>query len=139
MRLIDDKAKALFGREAPTLNALVRLASGLPKMDVTFIDIETEKRVALGQGNLMYIYMVNKMTDGRMKLRRMGISELDVEAIAAHLDPRLREMADWIQEDFMVACRNGYNETHKRLYGAPMAAIEDYFPLRVLQEARQKK
>ena len=139
MRLIDDKAKALFGREAPTLNALVRLASGLPKMDVTFIDIETEKRVALGQGNLMYIYMVNKMTDGRMKLRRMGISEVDVEAIAAHLDPRLREMADWIQEDFMVACRNEYNETHKRLYGAPMAAIEDYFPLRVLQEARQKK
>lgn len=139
MRLIDAQAKALFGREAPTLNALVRLASRLKKMEVTFMDGKKEKRVALGQGNLMYIYMVNKMTDGRMKLRRMGISEEDVDAIAAHLDPRLREMADWIQEDFMVACRNEYNETHKRLYGAPMVAIEDYFPLRVLQAARQKK
>lgn len=46
------------------------------------------------QGNLMYIYMVNKMLDGRMKLRKMGITEENVADIEEVLDSRLIELAN---------------------------------------------
>ena len=72
------------------------------------------QEMVLTQGNLMYIYMVNKMLDGRMKLRKMGISDENVSEIEAVLDPRLIELADWLQDEFLVNTRNEYNETHKR-------------------------
>jgi hypothetical protein len=83
--------------------------------------------------------MVEKMLDGRMKLRKMGITDTDVANIEQALDPRLIALADWLQEDFLVQTRNEYNETHKRLFGASMAAIEHYFPLKILANARADK
>lgn len=83
--------------------------------------------------------MVNKMLDGRMKLRKMGITEENVEDIEEVLDQRLIELADWLQDEFLVQTRNEYNETHKRMFGASMAAIEHYFPLKILANARADK
>lgn len=80
--------------------------------------------------------MADKMSDGRMKLRRMGITEDDVENIKNFLDPRFIQLADWMQEEFLVDKRNEYNEVHKRMFGASMAAIENYFPLKILANAR---
>lgn len=74
-----------------------------------------------------------------MKLRRMGITESDVADIESVLDPRFRQLADWLQEEFLVDTRNEYNETHKRMFGASMAAIENYFPLKILANARIDK
>lgn len=88
------------------------------------------------QGNLMYLYMVNKMTDGRVKLRRMCITEEKMAEIERTLDPRLKQVADWIQEELLPNLRNRYNEVHMRMYGAPMAEIENYFPLMILANAR---
>lgn len=93
----------------------------------------------LTQGNLLYIYMVDKMTDGRMKLRRMGITESDIAQIENFLDPRFKALGDWLQDEFLVDTRNEYNETHKRMFGASMAAIENYFPLKILANARVDK
>ena len=93
----------------------------------------------LTQGNLLYIYMVDKMTDGRMKLRRMGITEDDITSIENFLDPRFKVLGDWLQNEFLVSTRNEYNETHKRMFGASMAAIENYFPLKILANARIDK
>ncbi|MDE6481035.1 MAG: hypothetical protein K2L45_12290 [Muribaculaceae bacterium] len=90
----------------------------------------------LTQGNLLYIYMTDKMTDGRMKLRRMGITEDDVERIKDSVDPRFIQLADWMQEEYLTEKRNGYNEVHKRMFGTSMAAIENYFPLKILANAR---
>lgn len=61
-------------------------------------DIETH---TLTQANLLYIYMVDKMADGRMKLRRMGITDKDVETISKSLDPNAKAVMDWVQGDFM--------------------------------------
>lgn len=83
------------------------------------------------QGNLMYVYMADKMSDGRRLLRHMGITDDDVENATTTLDPRLREIADWVQDDFLPELRERYNETHKRMYGAPMAKIDNYVPLQV--------
>lgn len=93
----------------------------------------------LTQGNLLYIYMADKMSDGRMKLRRMGITEDDIDNIRNFIDPRFIELADWMQEEFLLEKRNEYNEVHKRMFGASMAAIENYFPLKILANARQEK
>jgi hypothetical protein len=83
--------------------------------------------------------MVDKMADGRMKLRRMGITEESMQRIEDSLDPRMKALGDWLQEEFLVNTRNEYNETHKRMFGASMAAIENYFPLKILANARIDK
>ena len=51
------------------------------KVPVEFWDGGERKLHELTQGNLLYIYMVDKMSDGRMKLRYMGITEQDVQHI----------------------------------------------------------
>ena len=137
--VLDRKAAELFGGKVKTWGDLIRLAARLPKGSVSFWNGGEMQEKELTQGNLMYIYMVNKMLDGRMKLRKMGITEADVAEIEAVLDPRLKELADWMQEEFLVETRNGYNETHKRMFGASMAAIEHSFPLKILANARADK
>lgn len=91
------------------------------------------------QGNLMYVYMADKMSDGRRLLRHMGITDDDVENATSTLDPRLREIADWVQDDFLPELRERYNETHKRMYGAPMAKIDNYVHLRVNKSTIEDK
>lgn len=135
---LDDKAAELFGK-GKTWGSVIRMESKLPKATVSFWDGGEMRDHELTQGNLLYIYMVDKMTDGRMKLRRMGITEQDIASIENFLDPRFKALGDWLQDEFLVATRNEYNETHKRMFGASMAAIENYFPLKILANARIDK
>ena len=106
--------------------------------EVEFMDGGEKVRMKLTQGNMLYIYMVNKMADGRMKLRNMGITEEAVEAIKAQISPKYIEIADWIQDEFLVKKREEYNAVHERVFGASMAAIEDYFPLKINSRSRGK-
>lgn len=135
---LDEKAAELFGK-GKTWGDIIRMERKLPKASVSFWDGGEMRDHELTQGNLLYIYMVDKMTDGRMKLRRMGITEQDVTDIENFLDPRFKALGDWLQDEFLVATRNEYNETHKRMFGASMAAIENYFPLKILANARVDK
>ena len=136
---LDDKAKEIFGGKVKTWSDLIRYVGNLPKGVVSFWNGGEMQEYEMAQGNLMYIYMVNKMLDGKMKLRKMGITDEHVENIAEVLDPRLIKLADWLQGEFLVDTRNEYNETHKRMFGASMAAVEDYFPLKILANAREDK
>lgn len=135
LKTLDEKVSDIFGKKIKW-GDLFSLERNLPKATVTFWDGGEQKAHELTQGNLLYIYMVDKMTDGRMKLRRMGITEEDVENIKEFVDPRFLELADWMQDEFLVEKRNEYNEVHKRMFGASMAAIENYFPLKILANAR---
>lgn len=135
---LDEKAAELFGK-SKTWGDIIRMERKLPKASVSFWDGGEMRDHELTQGNLLYIYMVDKMTDGRMKLRHMGITEQNVADIENFLDPRFKALGDWLQDDFLVATRNEYNETHKRMFGASMAAIENYFPLKILANARVDK
>lgn len=137
--ILDAKAAELFGGKVKTWGDLIRRVGKLPKGTVSFWNGGEMQEREMTQGNLMYIYMVNKMLDGRMKLRKMGITEENVADIEEVLDPRLIELADWLQDEFLVQTRNEYNETHKRMFGASMAAIEHYFPLKILANARADK
>ncbi len=135
LKTLDEKVSDVFGKKMKW-GDLFSLERNLPKATVTFWDGGEQKAHELTQGNLLYIYMVDKMADGRMKLRRMGITEEDVENIKEFVDPRFLELADWMQDEFLVEKRNEYNEVHKRMFGASMAAIENYFPLKILANAR---
>ena len=135
LKELDDKVSKVFGKKM-RWGDIFSLERKLPTMEVNFWDGGEMKPHTLTQGNLAYIYMVDKMSDGRMKLRAMGITDEVVEQITKALDPRLKELADWMQNEFLVEKRNKYNEVHKRMYGASMAAIENYFPLKILAGAR---
>lgn len=126
-------------RKIKNMADMIKLDGKLPTATVKFWDGGEMREHELTQGNLLYIYMVDKMTDGRMKLRRMGITEEDIASVEKALDPRFKEFGDWLQEEFLVDTRNEYNETHKKMFGASMAAIENYFPLKILSNARADK
>ena len=135
LKTLDEKVSEVFGKKMQW-GDLFAMERKMPKATVTFWDGGEQKDHELTQGNLLYIYMVDKMAEGRMKLRRMGITEEDVENIKDFVDPRFLQLADWMQEEFLVGKRNEYNDVHKRMFGASMAAIENYFPLKILANAR---
>ena len=93
-------------------------------------------------GNALYIYAVNKMNDGRMKLTAMNITDQKVRDLANQVKEmfgqEILDVVDWVQREFFSELRNRYNPTHEALFGAPMDAIENYFPLRINASARQK-
>lgn len=146
-QVLDEKVKEVFNADRPGLpkfkvkrwSDLFFIERKMEGMDVDFWDGDQIKRHTLTPGNLLYIYMVDKMSDGKMKLRKMGMSDADVEAIKNHLDPRLIELADWLQDEFLVQKRIEYNAVHERMFGAPMAAIENYFPLKINSRSRSQE
>ena len=86
--------------------------------------------------NLLYIHACEKMSDGRMKLRKMGITEKEVERIREWFmeDPKrkaLMEAIDECQSDVLSKLKEKYNVTHRKLFGVAMSDVEDYFPLRL--------
>lgn len=137
-KILDDKVSEIMGRKM-RWSDLFAMERKMPTVEIAFKDGDGEKYHELTQGNLLYIYMVNKMSDGRMKLRRMGIDEEDVEFITEKIDPRFIQLADWLQDVFLKEKRNEYNPVHERLFGASMAAIENYFPLKVNDRSRGKE
>ena len=101
-----------------------------------------EEEIPLDATNALYIYAVNKMEDGKMKLRARNISEQDVKALKEqvenHFGKEIIAVVDWIQSEYFSQLRNRYNPTHEALFGAPMDAIENYFPLVINPNVRQK-
>ena len=134
LKELDDKVGELFGKGVKFAD-LFSIERKLPNGHVSFYDDGEKISHEIPQGNLLYIYMANKMADGKMKLRKMGISEADVEEIADFVDPRLKQLADWIQGEFLVKKRDKYNAVHERMFGASMADIDNYFPLKILNGA----
>ena len=135
LKRLDEKVSEVYGKKMKW-GDLFAVDRKLPNATVSFMDGGEMKEHELTQGNLLYIYMADKMSDGRMKLRKMGITEEKIEEIKNFLDPHFLELADWMQEEFLMGKRNEYNEVHKRMFGASMAAIENYFPLKILANAR---
>ena len=124
-RILDRKAAEILGKDKAHWADLYKLtrAEGCT-LTYNSAGVEVERKVS--QGNLMYIYMANKMTDGAVKLRHMNITEEDMDLVEEVLDPRLRQLADWIQDDFLPSTRDGYNEVHIRMFGAPMDYVENF-------------
>lgn len=136
---LDEKTKELFGKK--NFTKLVGIdGKGMKEMDVEVTDYsnkETGKRtIHLKQGQMLYIYLVNKETDGEMKLRAMGITDEKVAEIEENLDPRVKAMGEWLQDEYLPECQRRYQATHTKYFGAPMKEVENYFPLAINSRAR---
>ena len=131
---MDAKAREIFGGKVKHWSDLYDI-SRQPGIDLEYLDGVNKVKENLTQGNMLYIYMANKMTDGKMKLRAMGITEEQVEQLKEKIDPRLVQLGDWLQSEYLVNKRVEYNKVYERMFGAPMAAIENYFPIRVNRDA----
>ena len=139
---LDEKTKELFGKKK--FMKLVGIdGKGMKEMDVEVTDYSNKKTgkrtIHLKQGQMLYIYLVNKETDGEMKLRAMGITEEDVAAIEENLDPRVKAMGEWLQDEYLPECQRRYQATHTKYFGAPMKEVENYFPLAINNRARNVK
>lgn len=132
---LDEKVSAVFGKKM-RWSDLYSVVRGMPQVECFFIDGGEKKSHMLTQGNLMYILLADNMEDGRMKLRNMGISEEDVEAIRKQMDPRFLELGRWVVDEFLPSRKEAYNEVHMRMFGAPMSSVDNYFPLHILKGAR---
>lgn len=136
---LDAKAREVFGKKVKRWSDLYKIVRDLDGMDVSITDAGETKTIRLTQGNLLYVYMADKMVDGKMKLRNMGITDEDIEAIKDFLDPRLVTLGDWLQDEYLPRRRVEYNKVHERMFGAPMATIENYFPIKILGDARYQE
>lgn len=139
---LDEKTKELFGKKK--FMKLVGIdGKGMKEMDIEVTDYSNKKTgkrtIHLKQGQMLYIYLVNKETDGEMKLRAMGITEEDVVAIEENLDPRVKAMGEWLQDEYLPECQRRYQATHTKYFGAPMKEVENYFPLAINNRARNVK
>ena len=139
---LDEKTKELFGKKK--FMKLVGIdGNGMKEMDIKVTDYSNKKTgkrtIHLKQGQMLYIYLVNKETDGEMKLRAMGITEEDVAAIEENLDPRVKAMGEWLQDEYLPECQRRYQATHTKYFGAPMKEVENYFPLAINNRARNVK
>lgn len=134
---LEAKVKELFGthkvvgglREVPyTYTSLYGYVDALPMTKVTYYDGAGKREYELSQAQLAYLYIVDKMPMGKATNRGMGVTEEVIEQIEGSLDAKLKEFADWVQEEFLVELGNECNEVHKRMFGANMDSIENYFP-----------
>lgn len=132
--MLNDKAIELFGEDWVKVMNKESNASSNKKINI-YDSTGDSQPVDLTNGQIMYIYMVNKMSDGKVKLIEMGITDNVVSDIASNLSPKLIEMADWIQEQYLPTLRDKYNRTHVAVFGTQMAKIDNYVPLKIANEA----
>lgn len=148
-KVLDDKARAVFGKSYPEVvadsnaptAATITITNAAPRRPEQDKQKETDagnpEPAAVEEaynptiGEALYIYMANKMTDGRVKLKRMGIKEEDVDALAGILPARFVQFAEWLQNEFLPERRKTYNATHLAVFGTQMARIENYVPLKI--------
>lgn len=132
-----DKLTEIFGKKTTIENFM-----DMSRKDGAVLEYQEggqKKTIDLTRGQVLYLYMINKMADGQMKLSRMGIPDADVLKMAKELPEEMVRFADWVQEDFLTELREKYNKVHERMFGAPMAAIESYFPIKINKRSRGEK
>jgi hypothetical protein len=132
-----DKLTEIFGKKTSIEDFL-----DMSRKDGAVLEYQEggqKKTIDLTRGQVLYLYMINKMADGQMKLSRMGITDADVLKMAKELPEEMVRFADWVQEDFLTELREKYNKVHERMFGAPMAAIESYFPIKINKRSRGEK
>lgn len=128
---LDAKVSELFGKKAKRWSDLYKVERNKkhPGIPVEYWDNGERVQETMSQGEALSLVVWSKQKDAEAGLRRMGISEEDIETIKNNLDPKFLQLAEWVVEEFLPKRREYYNEVHERMFGAPMAAIEHYFPI----------
>ena len=137
---LDEKAQEIYGKkfaDAANESATVENHPGV------FLQHEQngmiiEEEIPLSRSQAMYLYMVWKMPDGKMKLQLQGFTDLTMSQIEEFLDQKDISYADWIQDEFLKDQRAKYNDLYLELYHTSMANIENYVPLKIVKDDVQQ-
>ena len=138
LETIKKKGKEIFGRNT-RLGAVAFQSERGIGIKVTWLDAGKPKEFEISQGVGAYIHAVNKMTDGKMHLRAMGITEEDVAKIESKVDEKYIRFIDWLQDEFLPELWYRYNDVHQKVFGASLSKIDHYFPLKVNKNALVKQ
>ena len=138
-KMIDEAVAKIFGDKFTFRYISARDFKKMSKYELTYGTEKSSTTITATNGQLAYIYAVNKMTDGAMKLRAMGISEEQVEEMKAALPVRIVKLVDAIQDEILPKLRVKYNNAHLELFNTSMASIENYFPLHIDKTALTQK
>ena len=137
--ILEAAARKIFGKRniGKTYKAIARESTKGSGVILKYWDggATVERELTIGQ--LMYLYMTEKQAEGQMKLRNMGLTEEKVQNAVAKLPAKYKAFADYIQTSFLPEMRPRMNEVHQRMFGASMSEVENYFPLKVNQDARK--
>ena len=131
--MLDAQSKQIFGKDYKKIARESTKPSGVI-LEYWNGGKKVSRELTIGQ--LMYIYMTEKQTEGSMKLRNMGLTEEIVANAVAQLPAKYKQFADYIQAEFLPMMRPRINEVHQRMFGASMSEVENYFPLVVNKDAR---
>lgn len=124
---MDDKAAEIFGKKYKYLD-LYGYVQTQKSATVKYYDGADMREYEIAQDGLLYLYAVEKMPMGKATNRRMGITDETMEQITDALDPKLKEFADWVQEDFLPSIGMESDVVYTRMFGTHMDSIEKYFP-----------
>lgn len=124
---MDDKAAEIFGKKYKYLD-LYGYVQTQKSATVKYYDGADMREYEIAQDGLLYLYAVEKMPMGKATNRRMGITDETMEKITDALDPKLKEFADWVQEDFLPSIGMESDVVYTRMFGTHMDSIENYFP-----------
>ena len=124
---MDDKAAEIFGKKYKYLD-LYGYVQTQKSATVKYYDGADMREYEITQDGLLYLYAVEKMPMGKATNRRMGITDETMEKITDALDPKLKEFADWVQEDFLPSIGMESDVVYTRMFGTHMDSIENYFP-----------
>jgi hypothetical protein len=134
-----NKVNEIFNEDADSV--LSDSNKRVEKSGVYIINTDTEGEygrkieIPMTKGEAMYVYMVWKMDDGRMKLEQQGFTDDSLLEIEDFIGENYKALADWIQDDLLVNLRDRYNERYVDMYGTSMANIPNYAPLRINKNA----
>lgn len=138
-KAFENKVNKIFNKDADSV--LSDSNKRVEKSGVYIINTDTEGEygrkieIPMTKGEAMYIYMVWKMDDGRMKLEQQGFTDDSLLEIEDFIGENYKALADWIQDDLLVNLRDRYNERYVDMYGTSMANIPNYAPLRINKNA----
>lgn len=124
---MDDKVAEIFGKKYKYLD-LYGYVQTQKSATVKYYDGADMREYEIAQDGLLYLYAVEKMPMGKATNRRMGITDETMEKITDALDPKLKEFADWVQEDFLPSIGMESDVVYTRMFGTHMDSIENYFP-----------
>lgn len=134
-----NKVKEIFNKDADSV--LSDSNKRVEKSGVYIINTDTEGEygrkieIPMTKGEAMYVYMVWKMDDGRMKLECQGFTDDSLLEIEDFIGENYKALADWIQDDLLVDLRDRYNKRYVEMFNTSMANIPNYAPLRINKKA----
>lgn len=137
---LDAKAQEIYGYDFATVSEKSSKIDHHPKVFLQHdrAGMVIKEEIPLSKSQAMYLYMVWKMPDGRMKLMNDGFTEKTMSEVREFLDKEDMQFADWIQDEFLSNLRARYNDLYVELYHTSMANIENYVPLKIMETDPQK-